>query len=72
MTIGDYIQRSHSGLVKRAGEPLSPRTKAGYLTATRTFFRDLHERDRFPDGSTPPPHCEHPEASKRSSAPTPE
>ncbi|MFB4273617.1 tyrosine-type recombinase/integrase, partial [Nonomuraea sp. GTA35] len=48
MTIGDYIQRSHSGLVKRAGEPLSPRTKAGYLTATRTFFRDLHEWEQIP------------------------
>ncbi len=42
MQVGDYVQR-HAGVDKRRDEPLSPRTKAGYLTATRTFFRDCQE-----------------------------
>jgi Phage integrase family len=42
MTVGDYVQRQ-AGLDKRGGKPLSPQTKAGYLTATRTFFRDAQE-----------------------------
>ena len=44
---GDYVQRTH-GLSKRSGEPLSPRTKAGYLTATRTVFRDFQEWEWMP------------------------
>ncbi|MEW2490849.1 tyrosine-type recombinase/integrase [Streptomyces sp. NPDC048411] len=47
MTIGEYVQRQ-AGVDKRGGEPLSPRTKAGYLTATRTFFRDCHEWEWIP------------------------
>jgi integrase len=47
MDIGDYVQRTH-GLSKRSGEPLSPRTKAGYLTATRTVFRDFQEWEWMP------------------------
>jgi len=47
MNVGDYIQRDH-GLSKRAGEPLSPRTKAVYLTATRMVFRDLQEWEWLP------------------------
>jgi integrase len=47
MNVGDYIQRQH-GLSKRDGQPLSPRTKAGYLTATRTFFRDCQEWEWIP------------------------
>ncbi|HEX8347450.1 MAG TPA: tyrosine-type recombinase/integrase [Actinoplanes sp.] len=47
LTVGDYIQRQH-GLSKRAGEPISPRTKAGLLTATRTFFRDCQEWEWIP------------------------
>ncbi|MFF3159216.1 tyrosine-type recombinase/integrase [Streptomyces sp. NPDC057910] len=47
MTIGEYIQR-RAGVDKRGGEPLSPRTKAGYLTATRTFFRDCQEWEWIP------------------------
>ena len=42
MNVGDYIQR-RVGLSKRSGQPVSPRTKAGMLTATRAFFRDLQE-----------------------------
>ena len=42
MQVGDHVQR-RAGLSKRGGEPLSPRTKVGYLTATRTFFRDVQE-----------------------------
>ena len=47
MTIGEYVQRQ-AGVDKRGGEPLSPRTKAGYLTATRTFFRDCQEWEWIP------------------------
>jgi integrase len=47
MTIGQYIQRD-IGLNKHHGDPLSPRTKAGYLTATRTFFRDCQEWEWIP------------------------
>jgi len=42
MGVGDYVQR-RAGLDKHGGKPLSARTKAGYLTATRTFFRDVQE-----------------------------
>jgi integrase len=47
MTVGEYVQR-HAGLDERAGSPLSPRTKAGYLTATRAFLRDLQEWEWIP------------------------
>ncbi|MFJ9845892.1 tyrosine-type recombinase/integrase [Kitasatospora sp. NPDC101155] len=47
MTVGEYVQRQ-AGVDKRGGEPLSPRTKAGYLTATRTFFRDCQEWEWIP------------------------
>jgi integrase len=47
MNVGDYIQRT-DGLSKRAGKPLSPRTKACYLTASRTVFRDLQEWEWIP------------------------
>jgi hypothetical protein len=42
--------RRRAGVDKRGGEPLSPRTKAGYLTAT-TFFRDCQEWEWIPQGS---------------------
>jgi len=47
MKVGDYIQRT-SGLSKRAGQAVSPRTKAGILTATRAFFRDCQEWEWIP------------------------
>ncbi|MES4892223.1 hypothetical protein [Streptomyces sp. NPDC096012] len=47
MTVGEHVQR-RAGLDKRGGKPLSLRTKAGYLTATRTFFRDCQEWEWFP------------------------
>ncbi|WP_424532795.1 tyrosine-type recombinase/integrase [Sphaerisporangium viridialbum] len=47
LTVGEHVQR-HAGLDKRKGDPISPRTKAGYLTATRTFFRDCQEWEWFP------------------------
>jgi len=42
MSIGDWTQRRDS-LSDRVGEPISPRTKAHNLMATRTFFRDCQE-----------------------------
>jgi len=42
LTVGDHVQR-RAGLDKRGGKPLSPQTKAGYLSATRAFFRDAQE-----------------------------
>ncbi|MEU9457176.1 hypothetical protein [Streptomyces sp. NPDC048277] len=47
LRVGDYVQRvaSHE---KRAGQPLTPHSKSGYLTATRAFFRDLQEWEWIP------------------------
>jgi hypothetical protein len=42
MSVGDYVQR-REGLGAREGKPISPRTKAHILMATRTFFRDCQE-----------------------------
>ena len=42
MTVGDWVQR-RDALGDRAGEPVSPRTKAHNLMATRVFFRDCQE-----------------------------
>ncbi len=42
MSVGDYVQR-RDGLGAREGKPISPRTKAHILMATRTFFRDCQE-----------------------------
>ncbi|MGH3327265.1 MAG: tyrosine-type recombinase/integrase [Streptomycetales bacterium] len=42
MRVGDYVQRAVT-TGSPAGEPLKPKTKAGYLRMTRTFFRDLQE-----------------------------
>jgi integrase len=42
LAVGDYVQH-HKSLGKHVGKPLAPRTKAGYITATRTFFRDLQD-----------------------------
>lgn len=42
MTVGDYVQR-RDHLHARTGDPISPRTKAHTLMATRTFFRDCQE-----------------------------
>ena len=42
MAVGDYVQR-RDHIHARAGTPISPRTKAHILTATRTFFRDCQE-----------------------------
>ena len=42
MSVGDWVQR-RDGLGGRVGEPISPRTKAQNLVATRTFFRDCQE-----------------------------
>jgi hypothetical protein len=52
MQVGDYVQRQ-AGLSKRGGKPLSPRTKAGYLTATRTVFRDVQEWGWIPQRFNP-------------------
>ena len=40
--IGDYAQR-RVGLTGRVGRRLAPATVAGYIGATRTFFRDCQE-----------------------------
>jgi hypothetical protein len=42
MKVGDYVQR-RDHINTRAGSPISPRTKAHILMATRTFFRDCQE-----------------------------
>ena len=42
MSVGDWVQR-RDALGDRVGEPISPRTKAHNLMATRTFFRDCQE-----------------------------
>jgi len=47
MTVGDYVQR-RDALGTRAGQPIPPRTKAHFLMATRTFFRDCQEWEWFP------------------------
>ncbi|MFK0181838.1 tyrosine-type recombinase/integrase [Streptomyces xanthochromogenes] len=47
LRVGDYAQRlaSHE---TRTGQPVTPHTKSGYLTATRAFFRDLQEWEWIP------------------------
>ena len=52
MAVGDYVQR-RDHLHGRAGKPVSPRTKAHMLMATRTFFRDCREWEWFPRRSGP-------------------
>ena len=47
MSVGDYVQRTDA-LGVRAGKPVSPRTKAHQLMATRTFFRDCQEWEWIP------------------------
>jgi integrase len=47
MNIGQYIQRT-TGLSKRDGAPVSPQMKAGFLTSSRTFFRDCQEWEWIP------------------------
>ena len=42
MSVGDYVQR-RDAVGAREGKPISPRTKAHILMATRTFFRDCQE-----------------------------
>jgi integrase len=41
-SVGDYAQR-RVGLAGRGGRRLAPATVAGYIGATRTFFRDCQE-----------------------------
>src|SRR5664280_2649627 len=55
MNVGDYIQRRH-GLSKRAGKPLSPRTKAVYLTARERCFATFRSGSGCRAASTPPGH----------------
>jgi integrase len=47
MAVGDYVQR-HDHLHARHGAPISPRTKAHILMASRTFFRDCQDWEWFP------------------------
>lgn len=47
MAVGDYVQRRDQRQA-RAGEPISPRTKAHILMASRTFFRDCQEWEWIP------------------------
>lgn len=47
MAVGDYCQRLDA-LGAAAGKPISPRTKAHILTATRTFFRDCQDWEWIP------------------------
>ncbi|MEU5852740.1 tyrosine-type recombinase/integrase [Saccharopolyspora shandongensis] len=47
MKVGDYVQR-RDHLRTRTGTPISPRTKAHILNATRMFFRDCQEWEWLP------------------------
>jgi integrase len=47
MCVGDYVQR-RDVLGARSGTPISPRTKAHILMASRTFFRDCQEWEWLP------------------------
>ncbi|HUO37499.1 MAG TPA: hypothetical protein VMU34_06555 [Mycobacterium sp.] len=47
MSVGDWVQR-RDGLGVRVGEPISPRTKAHNLMATRMFFHDCQEWEWIP------------------------
>lgn len=47
MRVGDYVQR-RDAFGERTGDPVSPRTKAHVLMASRTFFRDCQEWEWFP------------------------
>ncbi|MBS4728875.1 hypothetical protein MSM1_11230 [Mycobacterium sp. SM1] len=47
MSVGDGVQR-HDGLGDRVGQPISPRTKAHNLVATRMFFHDCQEWEWIP------------------------
>ncbi|MFC0438026.1 hypothetical protein [Kutzneria buriramensis] len=69
MNVGDYIQRTF-GLSKRAGQPITPRTKAGILTATRVFFRDCQEWEWIPRRFDPARALATHAAFRRSSDPT--
>ncbi|WP_234442117.1 hypothetical protein [Streptomyces sp. NRRL S-1448] len=46
MRIGDYVERNAARGV--FGDPVSPSTKDGALTASRAFFRDLQEWEWIP------------------------
>jgi len=48
MRVGDHVDRVPAGRAGRAGDPLKPKTKAGYLRMTRTFFRALQEWEWIP------------------------
>jgi integrase len=47
MSVGDWTQR-RDALGGRGGQPVSPRTKAHNLMATRVFFRDCQEWEWIP------------------------
>lgn len=47
MSVGDYVQR-RDALREREGSPISSRTKAHILMASRTFFRDCQEWEWIP------------------------
>jgi hypothetical protein len=47
MNVGDYVQRT-IGLADRLGKPLEAPSKAGQITALRTFFRDCQEWEWLP------------------------
>ena len=47
MSVGDWVQR-RDALGGRLGEPISPRTKAHNLMATRVFFRDCQKWEWIP------------------------
>ncbi|WP_202426539.1 hypothetical protein [Streptomyces sp. HUCO-GS316] len=47
LRLGDYVQRT-VGLKDRLGKPLEAPTKAGQITALRTFFRDCREWEWLP------------------------
>jgi len=52
MRVGDHVQRT-AGLGDRLGKPLEAATKAGQITALRTFFRDCQEWEWLPRSFDP-------------------
>ncbi|WP_439681168.1 tyrosine-type recombinase/integrase [Embleya sp. MST-111070] len=52
MKVGDYVQRTAS-LGDRLGKPLEAATKAGHITALRTFFKDCQEWEWLPRSFDP-------------------
>jgi integrase len=70
MKVGDHVQCT-TNTQQRAGEPLRPKTKAGYLRMTRTFFRDCQEWEWIPRRFDPGTALSTPRSVKALTGPDP-